>query len=138
MNINAAFPSKYLKAADLGDAQPIVTISHIELEKMPGDKNETRPVVYFEGKSKGVVLNLTNSKAIASIAGTPETDDWAGIQVQLYVAEVSFKSEMVEAIRIRAPKRAARTAPAVAKPKPPVEAESDFGGPDVDEDPLPF
>jgi hypothetical protein len=111
MNINTAFPSKYLKAADLGDARPVVTISHVDMEQMPGDAKEMRPVVFFEGKQKGVVLNRTNSKAIEAIAGSAETDDWAGVQVQLYVAIVSFKGEEVEAIRIKAPQ-------AASKPKP--------------------
>lgn len=110
MNINSAFPSKYLRAADLGDATPTVTISHVEMATMPGDAHEQRPVVFFEGKEKGVVLNRTNSNAIAVIAGSLETDDWTGIRVQLYVAVVSFKGEEVEAIRIRAPK--------APKPKP--------------------
>lgn len=115
MNINTAFPSKYLKAADLGDAQPVVTISHVEMELMPGDAKEMRPVVFFENKQKGVVLNRTNSNAIAQIAGTPETDNWGGTAVQLYAAMVSFKGEEVEAIRIRAPRIKAAPRP-VAPP----------------------
>lgn len=118
MNINTAFPSKYLKAADLGDATPVVTISHVDMELMPGDARETRPVCYFEGKQKGVVLNRTNSNAIAQVAGSPETDNWAGVQVQLYVAIVSFKGEEVEAIRIRAPRVAAKPKPKPAAVEP--------------------
>lgn len=129
MNIHTAFPSKYLKAADLGQAQPVVTISHIDLETMPGDKKEIRPIAYFEGKSKGLVLNRTNANAIAAIAGTEETDNWPGTRVQLYVAEVQFKSEMVEAIRVRAPKGRA-----MAKPVPPPVTDEDT----ADDDPIPF
>jgi hypothetical protein len=122
MNINTAFPSKYLKAADLGEATPVVTISHVDMELMPGDAKEMRPVAFFEGKQKGVVLNRTNSNAIAQIAGSPETDDWAGVQVQLYVAIVSFKGEEVEAIRVRAPRVAAKPKP---KPAPVAEPDED-------------
>ena len=116
MNINSAFPSNYLKASDLGEAQPVVTIDRVTVEPVGRDK-EMKPVVYFQGKTKGIVLNKTNSKKIAEIAESHETDDWAGVQIKLYATEVEFSGEQVEAIRIKAPKQTAK-----AKPKP-VERE---------------
>jgi hypothetical protein len=117
VNIDNAFPSKYLRAADLGDAQPVVTIARVAVEAV-GREQEQKPVVYFVDKAKGVVLNKTNSRAIAQIAGSSETDDWGGTQVQLYVATVEYSGESMEAIRIRAPKTTAkpRPAPVVAPP----------------------
>lgn len=130
MNIDTAFPSKYLRAADLGDVQPIVTIARVTVEAV-GREQEQKPIVYFVGKSKGVVLNKTNSRAIAQIAGSSETDDWEGTQIQLYVATVEFSGESMEAIRVRAPKQAkAKPAP---KPEP-VEPVDDMAG----EDNIPF
>lgn len=127
MDVNAAFPSKYLKAADIGEAKPTVVIDRVQMEAV-GREQEQRPVVYFTGKSKGVVLNKTNAKAIAQIAGTAETDDWSGVRVQLFVSMVDYGGESVEAIRVRAPKPASAPAP---KPQPEPE-------PGVDEDPIPF
>lgn len=122
MNVNTAFPSKYLKAADLGDTQPVVTISHVEIEEVGQDK-EKRPVCYFQGKVKGVVLNRSNANSITAISGTPETDEWPGVQVQLYVAVVSFRGEEVEAIRMRAPKVAPKPRPAPVPPPPEMTAD---------------
>ena len=123
MNINNAFPSAYLKASDLGESQPVVTIDRVEVEPVGRDK-EMKPVVYFVGKQKGIVLNKTNSKKIAEIAESHETDDWKGIQVKLYATEVEFSGEQVEAIRIKAPKQAK------GKPKP---VEREPGEDDVDD-----
>lgn len=111
MNINDAFPSNYLKASDLGEAQPVVTIDRVEVEAV-GRGKEMKPVVYFAGKQKGMVLNKTNSKKIAEIAGSMDTDDWHGVQIKLYSTEVDFQGETVEAIRIKPPQAAK------AKPKP--------------------
>lgn len=123
MNIDQSFPSKYLKASDIGDAQPVVQIARVTVEAV-GREQEQKPILYFVGKSKGVVLNKTNARAIAQIAGSNETDDWTGITVQLYVAQVEFSGESMEAIRIRAPKQRAAT-PVAPKPAPISEADDD-------------
>ncbi len=107
MNINDAFPSNYLKASDLGEAQPVVTIDRVEVEPV-GRGKEMKPVLYFTGKQKGMVLNKTNSKKIAEIASSPDTDDWHGVAVKLFATEVDFQGETVEAIRIKAAAAGAR------------------------------
>lgn len=117
-NINDLYPSNYLKASDLGEAQPVVTIDRVEVEPV-GRGKEMKPVIYFTNKQKGMVLNKTNSKKIADIAGSPDTDDWHGVQVKLFATEVDFQGETVEAIRIKAP-TATRTK---AAPPPPPEPE---------------
>lgn len=124
MDINKAFPSQWLTAGDIGDATPIVTISHVEFKEV-GQTKDIKPVLFFEGKQKGMVCNKTNAKTIAQISGSQDTDDWAGTRVQMYVAMVSFQGEEVEALRVRLPKTVA------AKPKPaPAEV--------ADEDAIPF
>lgn len=133
MNINDAFPSNYLKASDLGEAQPVVTIDRVEVEPV-GRGKEMKPVVYFAGKQKGMVLNKTNSKKIMEIAGSADTDDWHGVQVKLFATEVDFQGETVEAIRIKAPvAKAGRRVPA---PPPPVQEEPEFVA--ITDDEIPF
>lgn len=99
MNINEAFPSNYLKSSDLKGATPTVTMSHITNEKLGDD---TKLVLYFQGKEKGMVLNKTNANNIAQLYG-PETDAWNGKKVTLAVAWVDFQGRSVEAIRVRPP-----------------------------------
>lgn len=99
MNINDAFPSKYLKAADIKGRPPIaVTISHVALEEI-GDDKTLKPVLYFQGKEKGVVLNKTNGSMIAHTHG-PETDGWVGKQILLRCEGVSFRGQIVDSIRV--------------------------------------
>lgn len=128
MNIDSAFPSNYLKASDLGDKSPVVTIDRIEVEPIGRDK-EMKPVIYFQGKEKGLVLNKTNAKKIAELTGSKDTDDWSGCQIRIYATETEFGGETVECVRVKAV-GAVKPAP-VAKPKPEPVVE-------VEEDEIPF
>jgi hypothetical protein len=113
VDINTAFPSKYLRASDIGEQRPVVTIERVEMEPV-GQSREMKPVVYFRGKDKGVVLNKTNAKKVIALAGgSTETDAWIGVQIRLYATEVPFQGEMVEAIRFMSP-----LSQPVAKPAP--------------------
>lgn len=104
MNVNDAFPSKTLKAGDLNGNNVTVVIAHVEVERVGSGKDaETKPVVYFRGKSKGLVLNKTNSRRITEIAGTPETDEWKGVTIILYPTETEYQGETVDCIRIKKP-----------------------------------
>ena len=51
MRVSAAFPSPYLKASDLQGRRIPVKILRVEMQEL-GD--ELKPVVYFEGKAKGL------------------------------------------------------------------------------------
>jgi hypothetical protein len=124
MKIGDVFPSNYLKASDLNGSVVPVTIDHVAVEAVGRDE-EKRPVLYFVGKSKGVVLNRTNAKKIAEIVGTEEMDDWSGARIALFSAMVEYQGKSVESIRIKA-------VPAVRKPEPMPEPV------DIDEDAIPF
>lgn len=99
MKVSEAFPSKYLSAADLSGANVRVVMQHVEMEKLGDD---TKPVLYFKGKQKGLALNKTNSKAIAEAYGD-ETDDWNGQEIILFPVMTDYQGKQVEAIRVRAP-----------------------------------
>ena len=99
MRISGCFPSEYLKAADLQGRSVAVVIERIEMRDVGDDH---KPVLFFQGKSKGVVLNKTNSTNIA-IAYGDETDEWVGKEVILFEAMVDFQGRSVPAIRIRSP-----------------------------------
>lgn len=107
MNINEAFPSKYLKAADLQGRQVTVKMARAEYEMIGDDK---KLILYFQGKEKGMVLNKTNANNIAFIYGQ-DTDDWAGCEITLFEAMVDFQGKTVPAIRIRAPQKKAQPKP---------------------------
>src|ERR1017187_8912967 len=97
MRISSAFPSDYLKASDLQGHNVTVAISRVEMREIGG---EPKPILYFHGKERGMVLNKTNANKIAEIFGD-DTDDWEGGEVILYEAMVDFQGKTVPAIRIR-------------------------------------
>jgi arabinogalactan endo-1,4-beta-galactosidase len=99
MRISTAFPSEYLKAADLQGHNIRVIIDRIEMRDVGDDH---KPVLFFQNKEKGVVLNKTNANNIA-IAYGDDTDEWTGKEVILFEAMVDFQGRSVAAIRIRPP-----------------------------------
>ena len=134
MNIDTSFPSKYLKAADLQGRNIAVQISGVQMEDVGSDdKPERKPVVYFSGAKKGLVLNKTNALTISEVFG-PETDNWLGVKVQLFATRVPFQGRMVDAIRLTVPREppAGAAKPAAAAPPPvahpaPAPAGDTFG-----------
>lgn len=118
MNIETSFPSKYLKAADLQGRNITVQISGVQMEDVGSDdKPERKPVVYFTGAKKGLVLNKTNALTISEVFG-PETDNWLGIKVHLFATRVPFQGRMVDAIRLTVPKDPPTAGHAQAPAKP--------------------
>lgn len=47
-------------------------------------KNKVVTVVYFEETDKGIILNLTNSRAISSLTGTNVLKEWVGKVIPFY------------------------------------------------------
>jgi hypothetical protein len=120
------FPGKYLRAADLDGREPIVTIDRVEVETLGDD---SKPVMYFTGKEKGLVMNKTNWSATVEITDEEDSDDWAGHKVKLVTRKVEFQGKRVPAIRIEE----AGTSAALRKTAPEPEAERV-----EDDDEIPF
>ena len=97
MRISSAFPSDYLKASDLQGRAVTVTMAHVSMEKVGSDQ---KPILYFQGKDRGMVLNKTNASKISEMYGD-DTEHWAGGKIILYEAMVDFKGDTVAAIRVR-------------------------------------
>jgi hypothetical protein len=104
VNINEAFPSKYISATDLQGRSARVRIDRVAIATMNDGKS--KPILYFQGKQKGLALNKTNANTIQNTYG-PDTDDWAGAEIELFPAEVDFQGKMVQAVRVRIPPRQA-------------------------------
>lgn len=131
-NINEAFPSKYLKAADLKGRSVVVTIDRVEYEAV-GQDRQMKPVLYFRGKEKGIVLNKTNANKIIQLTESPVTEDWSGFTVLIYPSETTFQGDVVDCIRVKGAPNGARA----AKPAPPPEPPPEQIAPLTDDD-IPF
>ena len=96
------FPSNYLKAADLGGKEKLVTIDRVESDAFENDNRKVvKPVIHFkEGGVKPMVCNKTNFLMIAAACGK-DSDTWPGKQVILYPDLVPFKGTVTEAVRAK-------------------------------------
>lgn len=135
MNVNDIFPSRFLKAHDLGGKAFTLTIRAITLEDVGhGAEKESKLTLAFEKATKMMLLNRTNAMIIASMYG-PETDAWKGKAVTVYSARVKAFGAWHDALRIKEeiPARnvgAAQMTDAMLE-QPPLDDEEDLL--DVDE-----
>jgi hypothetical protein len=119
MNINSAFPSKYLKASDADEGDLILTITKVKIESVgQGQQAQTKPVLYFKEVDRGFVCNKTNANLLTKYLGTADTDEWTGKKIRLVAAEVEYQGEPVMSLRVREIKKATRPAPPGAEPPP--------------------
>ncbi|MBZ9975504.1 hypothetical protein [Mesorhizobium sp. BR-1-1-10] len=127
MKLNDAFPSNYLKSADLQGRTVTVTISKYAMEKL-GD--EQKLILHFLGKEKGMVCNRTNATLLAFYYGE-DLNQWIGKSFLLGTEPVTFQGKVTEALRVKgtpttnaAPAPALQPAPVMA-PAPVADAPFD-------------
>lgn len=136
-----AYPSKYLKAADILGKQVKFVIMHAHKEMI---QNEEKLVCYFskcsipELTNKVLVVNATNWDAIEASTGEPDSDNWPGKVIMLITenARNPQTGKMAPAVRVsHAPQvQLVKKVPPQAVPLPP--ADEDFDA-DMD-DQIPF
>ncbi len=147
MNIETAFPSKYLKASDIPTGKTVrLKIASFEEGVKFGE--DLRPVVGFHKTDKSLVLNKTNANRIYMTVAreigkeaAKETDNWIGQDIELYSEMVEYQGRLTEAVRVRVP---SGPAPAQAAPvntghplnAPPPASEADYGA--ILDDEVPF
>jgi hypothetical protein len=98
MRANEAFPSKYLKSADVKDRPLVATISQLAQEEVgKGADAEQKHVLHFED-GKPMVLNRTNWDALEEAFG--DSDDWPGHKVRIKCARTQFQGKNVDGVRL--------------------------------------
>lgn len=132
MNINDAFSSRYLKAADLQGKEYRVNIDKVLMERVVEEEPE-KPILYFQRGEKGMVLNKTNAVEMSDALGD-ETGDWHGAAVVLFTAKVQFQGKLVDGLRIRTDSTASQP-PVHPDPEPPLEQPSQMSEPPAETGP---
>jgi hypothetical protein len=113
MRATDAFPSTYLKSADVKDKPIVATISYMDMETVgQGQDQKQKPVLYLED-AKPMVLNRTNFEALEDAFG--DSDDWTGHKIKIKCVRTKFQGKAVDGLRID---------PIIAKPAPADEAGS--------------
>lgn len=121
MNILSAFPTRFVSAQDLHGQSVTCTIERVTVEDLDDDNGGTaKPVCYFTGMTKGLVLNKTNAMTIAAAYGN-ETDAWRGRQVVVYPTETDFRGKLTACIRVRVPLGTVNGVPQPAPAQPPAQ-----------------
>jgi len=117
MNIYKTNLFPYIIGDSLVDKNVTLTMVNVATEKIMthNNKSEDKLVLYFKESDKGLILNKTNCKTIATLYG-PETEDWNGKPITLYSEIVKAFGQEYNAIRI---------APAIPEMKPVKKAKDD-------------
>jgi hypothetical protein len=115
MRAHDAFPSTYLKSADVKSRPIVATISNMEMEAVgQGQDQKQKPVLHLEGQ-KPMVLNRTNFETLEDAFG--DSHDWPGHKIKIKCEGTKFQGKTVDGLRIE---------PIVAKPAPKNELNDDF------------
>lgn len=95
----------YLGEADFQEGEEkVLTIKGVNQGEtiMTAEGKTQKAVLHFTEKEKPLILNVTNSKAIQKVTGSPYFEDWPGAQIQLYIdPHVKAFGEIVSAVRVR-------------------------------------
>lgn len=117
--------SKFLKKDDFPQPE-VLSIRGVSLEEV--GRNEERWVLYFNERTKGIVLNVTKIKQLEAAYGD-DTDHWVGKKVKVeHDPTVMMGTQVVGGIKFTLP-RNAQPAP---KPAPAPAAADGF------DDEIPF
>ena len=102
MDFELLYPSKYLKAADLGDREVTKTIGAVKLEDLEGadGTKKQKVIVTFKDAKKQWVMPRTCGEALRLMFGK-ETNAWTGKRVTLYSRKVDSFGEEVDAVRVK-------------------------------------
>jgi hypothetical protein len=126
MNANEYLKSRFLKQSDFPEPEH-VQISRFEETDVakPGERPELKPVVWFAGHDRPLVLNSTNLRRIIKSFGD-ETDQWIGRELEIFVDDnVEYAGQIVGGLRVRPilkkPKKRTAAAAATADADDPVE-----------------
>lgn len=117
------FDREYLGAWDL-PRDATVVISEVKVGILQqGTKKDKKPIIFFQGKSKGLACNKTNAKIIAKLYGN-DTRKWIGEPITLYATKTQFGSETVDCIRVR-PSKPVRKAGPQREPSDEIDVHGD-------------
>ena len=105
----------YLGEADFNEGEEkvatIASVNQSETVTTTEGKSQ-KAVVHFAENLKPMILNVTRSKAIEKVAGSPYFEDWKGVRIQLYIEHnIKAFGELVSAVRVRP--RKPKEAPAI-------------------------
>ncbi|PIO06641.1 hypothetical protein COT29_00115 [Candidatus Micrarchaeota archaeon CG08_land_8_20_14_0_20_59_11] len=110
----------YLKGEHLNNKKPTVTIREIVIEETHAQagRAENKPVMYFQGSQKGLILSPTNQRTLRALFGN-EVAACEGQRIQLEAVAMRVAGRETLPVRIN-------PAPALpAKPAEPPQTQTE-------------
>lgn len=95
------FDYRFLASDELTQDVVVKIKSITKDQAFNGREKEDVVVIHFEGKKKGIIINKTNAKRITKIAGSPNMEDWIGVEITLTNERVSAYGATMDAIRVK-------------------------------------
>lgn len=114
MDMTTVFPSRFFSPNDFDSVGKVFTIGNVIMEQVMA---EFKPVMYFKGQDKGMVINPTNGKILIGLPGFgKESNNWVGKEVVLFSYHAMFNNQPQLRLGVRVPDgRAATASPAPIK-----------------------
>lgn len=128
-----------LKAEDLPqNFRAVLTVESVSVQEFENREDKSRTdkklVLRFQGKDKGLALNVTNANMMAEITKSRDYDHWPGHAVTLFRTMTDYAGKRVPALRLDYPNANGGGAPAPrpAAPPPPPPPPPQFQATDDD------
>lgn len=102
-DIRLMYDKEYLGAWDIPPGGIEAVIDRVEQGSLPvkgTSKKERKPILFFVGQGKGLILNATNRETVAGFYGYIASE-WSGKPIRLITMKVrNAEGKIVEAIRV--------------------------------------
>lgn len=105
MDMKNVFPSPWYSASDFDGVGKNFTIGNVMMQQVAAD---FKPVMYFNGVEKALVLNPTNNKLLIAMFGA-ESKEWTGKRINLYSFTAMFGGQPQLRLGVRAADESGRT-----------------------------
>jgi len=94
------YENRYLKPDDFLEPTKCI-ITKVQEEVVNRKRNTTRPVIYFEGYDRGIILAKLKQDMLIFLMGSSDTDEWTGRSVVVYTTWTKYEGKPVKGIRFR-------------------------------------
>ena len=95
------FGGKYMNATHITETF-VGTVDRVDREDVDGN-GKMKPVLYFEDRERGVVLNATRYETVSAMAKSRDTDNWVGMRVQVKRGSTRFANKVVDCVEFGRP-----------------------------------
>ena len=107
-DFSECYGGRFLNAAHV--TKPFVdVVDRVEVLEVEEGK-KPKPVLFLKHLERGIVLNATRYDAMAEIAGSRNTDDWAGYEVEVRKGKTNYAGKPTGCVELAVPPKKKKAA----------------------------